>query len=81
MITKELIERINYLARKKKEAGLTADEEIEQAEVRRQYIEGIKDQIRPTLEASREAAKAAAEAGTPPEFPHIGGCDCPSCKH
>jgi len=79
VITAELIERINYLARKKRESGLTAAEEQEQAEVRRQYIEGIKDQLRPTL----EAIKAGKDVEIP-EIPHENhgdGCSCGHCKH
>ena len=34
------IERINELARKKKEAGLTEAELAEQAELRREYLDG-----------------------------------------
>ena len=36
---KELIDRINALARKSREEGLTEEEKIEQAELRRQYIQ------------------------------------------
>lgn len=54
MITKELIARINYLAKKKREEGLTKEEEQEQAVVRRQYIEGIKAQLRPLLEDCKQ---------------------------
>ncbi|MGI6066240.1 MAG: DUF896 domain-containing protein [Bacillota bacterium] len=67
MITKELIERINYLAKKKREEGLTKEEEQEQAEVRRQYIEGIKAQLRPLLEECKPVNTKEA---------HPDGCSC-----
>lgn len=50
MITKELIEKINYLSRKQRSVGLTPEEKEEQAKVRRQYIDGIKTQMRATLD-------------------------------
>jgi len=75
MITKELIERINYLAKKKRETGLTPEEEQEQSQVRRQYLDGIKDQFRPMLEGLKE--------GTTKEIPnnHEDNCRCGHCKH
>jgi len=75
MITKELIERINFLARKKREVGLTPEEELEQKQVRRQYIDGIKDQLRPMLEELKK--------GNREDLPVIHGndCDCGHCKH
>ena len=36
------IARINELAKKKKTEGLTAEEKVEQAKLREEYIEGIK---------------------------------------
>lgn len=39
------IERINFLARKKKTEGLTPEETMEQAKLRREYIDSIKGQI------------------------------------
>ena len=45
MITKQLIDRINELSRKKKEVGLTDEELAEQAKLRRQYIDGVKSRI------------------------------------
>jgi len=69
MITKELIKRINQLARKKREMGLTPEEEKEQQKIRREYIDSIKDQLRPLLEQCR-----------PDHDDHTGG-DCDKCKH
>ncbi|MEA4847076.1 MAG: DUF896 domain-containing protein [Clostridiaceae bacterium] len=50
MITKEMIERINQLSEKSREAGLTEEEQQEQKELRKKYIECIKDQVRHQLE-------------------------------
>lgn len=75
MITKELIERINYLAKKKREVGLTPEEELEQSQVRRQYLDGIKDQLRPMLEDLKKGN------GKPISPGHAGDCTCGHCKH
>ena len=46
MITKEKIERINELARKKKSEGLTAEEAAEQKKLYREYIDAFKENLR-----------------------------------
>lgn len=50
MITKELIDRINYLSRKSRSEGLTPEEKEEQHQVRQQYLAGIRAQVRDTLD-------------------------------
>jgi len=49
-MTQEKIDRINELARKKKEVGLTEEELQEQAILRREYIEGFKQSLVSQLE-------------------------------
>lgn len=49
-ITDADIERINELARKKKDEGLSEAETAEQAELRKRYIEGIKGSLRSQVE-------------------------------
>ena len=44
-----MVERINYLAKKEKESGLTAAEKAEQATLRREYIDKIKKNLRSEL--------------------------------
>ena len=44
------IERINFLAKKAKTEGLTESELAEQAELRREYIEGYKANLRASLD-------------------------------
>ena len=44
------IERINELARKKKEGNLTAEEIVEQAKLREEYIEGYRRAVRHHVE-------------------------------
>lgn len=46
----ELQLRINELARKKKTVGLTAEEQAEQAELYRQYIDEMKASAQRTLD-------------------------------
>lgn len=45
------VNRINELARKQKSVGLTDDEKLEQAELRRQYIDNLKSSLRQQLDA------------------------------
>ena len=49
-ITKEDITRINELSRKSKAEGLTETEKAEQAELRREYIEGYKRSLMSQLD-------------------------------
>ncbi len=43
------IDRINFLAKKSREVGLTEEEKVEQAKLRREYIDSIKANIRASL--------------------------------
>ena len=63
----QTIARINELARKQREEGLTQAEKDEQAKLRRIYIDNIKNQIRQQL----DAAKA---------HDHSSDCNC-GCHH
>ncbi len=40
------VERINFLAKKSREEGLTEEEKLEQQKLRREYIESVKNNIR-----------------------------------
>ena len=51
MITKENIERINFLSKKSKNEGLTEPEKVEQQELRRKYIDYIKSQVKVQLDS------------------------------
>lgn len=46
---KERIDRINELSRLKKERGLTPEEALEQAALRREYIDAFKENVRAAL--------------------------------
>lgn len=61
MITKELIARINELSQKQKQGCLTEAEIQEQALLRRQYLDGIKAQVRAQIDTTGLAAKPAAK--------------------
>ncbi|MBP2631823.1 MAG: Uncharacterized protein YnzC, family [Firmicutes bacterium] len=50
LITEEIINRINELAKKKKTVGLTDEELTEQTKLRRIYIDNIKIQLKNNLE-------------------------------
>ena len=51
MITKEDIERINYLSRKSKEQELSEVEKVEQQGLRKKYVEYIKSQLKVQLDS------------------------------
>lgn len=53
MITKELIDRINELANKKKNQGLTPNELAEQQRLYKIYLSSIREQVTTQLEAAR----------------------------
>ncbi len=50
MISKEQINRINELAKKSKQSGLSAEEKEEQAKLRRLYIDSFKENLISQLE-------------------------------
>ena len=50
MITQEKIDRINELARKSKAEGLTEEEKLEQGQLREEYIDAFKANLRSQLE-------------------------------
>lgn len=52
MITKEMIQRINYLSRKQRSEGLTPGEKNEQDKLRQDYLKCIRKQITDTLDDS-----------------------------
>ena len=49
-MTQQQIERINELAKKKKNVGLTPDEEAEQLRLRREYIDSYRANLRAQLD-------------------------------
>jgi len=51
MIDQKLIDRINYLANKSKNEGLTEEEKIEQANLRQEYLRLFKEGFRQRLES------------------------------
>lgn len=50
MITPEKIERINFLARKSREQGLTEEEIIEQKALRAEYVAAFRESLVSTLD-------------------------------
>ncbi|MBQ7033677.1 MAG: DUF896 domain-containing protein [Clostridia bacterium] len=48
-MTEELLQRINFLARKSREEGLTEEETREQAALRQQYIREFRQGVENTL--------------------------------
>lgn len=64
-MTEEKIERINVLARKSKAEGLTEEEKIEQQELRREFINDFKRNLRGHLDniSIREADGSITNLG------------------
>ena len=53
MISREKIDRINALSQKQRQCGLNEEEKAEQALLRRQYLDNIKEQVRSQLDADQ----------------------------
>ena len=50
MITKELIDEINPLARKQRSMGLTDEEKIRQNQLRKKYLAGFRENMKNILD-------------------------------
>lgn len=61
MITKEKIDRINQLAKKKKTEGLSEEELAEQKKLYREYIDSFKDNLRFQIDMIKGQKEAEAE--------------------
>ena len=64
---KSKIDRINELARIKKERGLTAEELSEQAALRREYIDEFKQNVHATLQNVRIRNEDGSLSGLKPK--------------
>lgn len=49
MVTPEKIQRINELARKAKQTGLTSEEKLEQDGLRQEYIQSVRNSLKANL--------------------------------
>ncbi len=50
MITQEMIDRINFLAHKKKTLGLTEDELVEQRHLYKEYLDAFRANLKAQLD-------------------------------
>ncbi|MFA4885114.1 MAG: DUF896 domain-containing protein [Desulfotomaculaceae bacterium] len=69
MITKELVDRINELARKQRDGGLTREEKTDQKKLREVYLANIRSQVVDAIESS----------DLRPQKKHDGACGCEHC--
>ena len=72
VITPEMIARINELSQKQRSIGLTEAEKVEQAALRRQYIDNIKAQVRSQIETATTAGQhdESCSCGCRSRHPH-----------
>ncbi|MCQ2559918.1 MAG: DUF896 domain-containing protein [Clostridia bacterium] len=76
MISQELVARINQLVAKQKAGTLTPEEKIEQDQLRKQYLQGIKAQIVDSLEASGFKKSSDSECGCGHHHHQHSNCGC-----
>ncbi|GBF34285.1 hypothetical protein DCCM_3397 [Desulfocucumis palustris] len=77
IITKELVDRINYLARKQRDGGLNDDERYEQKKLRELYLEGIRAQL---VDALDSMGIKPRKNNTRQNNGHHRGCGCAHCN-
>lgn len=71
MIPKDLLEQINYLAKKQRDEGLTAEDKKQQRGLRERYLEYVRGHVIDTLESA---------GFKPKNRKHDGACDCETCS-
>jgi len=79
MITRELVDKINFLARKQKTEGLTPEEKAEQKKVREEYLEGIRAQVRDQMEGLGIKKKDHQHGHNHHHHQHGKKCSCYKC--
>lgn len=79
MITEELLQRINELARKKKSQGLTPAEQAEQKKLYKIYLADVRKQVTTQLDAAEISPKGHVCDETCDHHHH--GPDCNHDKH
>lgn len=80
-MTKEMIDRINFLARKSKQEGLNDEEKAEQQELRQKYIEYIKGQVRQQLDSVKFVEEEHSCGHEHHHHHHNCSCGCGHKKH
>ncbi|KHO61938.1 hypothetical protein THYS13_24110 [Thermoanaerobacter sp. YS13] len=63
MITREMIDRINFLYYKSQTEGLTEEEKEEQKRLRQEYVKEIKERVRRELESIKYAENGCKHCG------------------
>lgn len=84
MVTKEQIDRINELAKKKKENILTEDEKKEQETLRRLYVDSFKENLKAQLKNIKIVSPEEYEKGKDEDkctCGHDHNCNCENHKH
>ncbi|MEG0075240.1 MAG: DUF896 domain-containing protein [Eubacterium sp.] len=71
MISKDKIERINVLAKKKKTEGLTSEEQKEQQELRNEYIKSVRGNLKSQLDCIQIVDDKPEEEYTEEEKAHV----------
>ncbi len=82
IITKELVDRINALARKQRCDGLTPEEKEEQHQLRQQYLKGIRGQVIDALDKIKFVEDEGSCGCVGHEHKHHSdGCGCGGHHH
>ena len=76
MVTKEQIKRINELYKKQKEEGLTDEEIIEQKELRKLYVDAMKESLRSQLKNIKIVSPEEYERLSKNNNCHDENCSC-----